>query len=282
MNRHRFLLERSQQRQPALQRPIFVVFGTQRSGSTLVASRLNSHPRVVCHEEVLLPGVDSGPSLTDWMLAKRYPPWLRAVPSVRRAFLDSLVSSDPGIDIGAIGMKIMYDQISLWPKLSYVLPRAGKVCHDAGLLRWMENQQVIIVHTLRRNHLKMIISHALAARTGKFHSRNSVQAMTGSRISLPLRGLTMRLRRIEIAEEVARDAIRNLRSFEVWYEDYVGRERHSIEARLCSAIGLRVPDSGLRSPLTKVTSDELMSTITNYSEVVRCLSGTRFERFLND
>jgi LPS sulfotransferase NodH len=281
VNRRRFLLERSQQRQLALQRPIFVVFGTQRSGSTLVASRLNSHPRVVCHEEVLLPGVDSGPSLTDWMIANRYPPWLRGLPSVRLAFLDSLVSSDPGIDIGAIGMKIMYDQISLWPKLSYVLPRAGKVCHDASLLRWMERQQVIIVHTLRRNHLKMIISHALAARTGKFHSRNSVHK-TGSRISLPLRGLTMRLRRIEVAEEVARDAIRNLRSFEVWYEDYVGPERDSIEARLCSAIGLRMPDSGLRSPLTKVTNDKLTSTITNYSEVVRCLSGTRFERFLND
>lgn len=281
MQHRRFLLERAQ-RQLARQPAIFVVFGTQRSGSTLVASRLNSHPHVVCHEEVLLPSVDSGPSLREWLIANRHPPLMRIVPSIRESFLDSVVESDPGPGVKVIGMKIMYDQISLWPKLSYALPSAGRACHDVRLLRWMKNHQVLIMHTLRRNHLKMLTSHTLAARTGRFHLRDTIQTEAVSTVSLPLRGLTMRLRRIEAAEKAARDAIRGLPALEVWYEDYVGPQSKEIEAQLCAAIGLRVPIGGLMSPLAKITSDNLQDTLRNYDDVVRHLSGTRFERFLNE
>jgi hypothetical protein len=176
----------------------------------------------------------------------------------------------------------MYDQISLWPKLSYLVPAVGKACHDVRLIRWLRNNQVFVIHALRRNHLKMLTSHTLAVRTGRFHSRDAPHAEAASEISLPLRGLIMRLRRIETAEKVARHAIRGLPALEVFYEDYVGPQGQEVEAQLCAAIGLRVPDGGLRSQLAKVTSDNLKQTLTNYDEVVRHLSGTRFERFLNE
>jgi hypothetical protein len=128
----------------------------------------------------------------------------------------------------------------------------------------------------------MLASHTLAARTARFHSRDGSQAAAVSMISLPLTGLIMRLRRIEVAEKVARDAIRGLPALEVWYEDYVGSKGQAIEAQLCESIGVRMPDGGLRSPLEKVTSDNLRDTVANYDDVVRRLSGTRFERFLNE
>ena len=77
---------------PSIVRPkLFIVFGNQRTGSTLVASRLNSHPHIVCYEEVMLPWVNSSPCLRDWLTAKNRPQWLRAVPGVRTSFLDDLV-----------------------------------------------------------------------------------------------------------------------------------------------------------------------------------------------
>ena len=281
MNRHSLRVECAQQPQLAQRRPIFVVFGGQRSGSTLVASRLNSHPRILCHEEVLLPSVDSDPSLREWLIANKHPPWFRVLPSIRESFLDSVARSDPGPGIDVIGIKIMYDQISLWPKLSYLLPAVGRVCDDPRLLRWMKNKHVLIVHTLRRNHLKMLTSHALAARTGRFHSRSAPQTAAPSMISLPLRGLIMRLQRIESAEKVARDAIRGLPTIEVWYEDYVGTHCREIEAQLCAAVGQQIPEGGLVSQLAKVSSDNLRDILANYEDVVRRLSGTRFERFLD-
>jgi LPS sulfotransferase NodH len=282
VNRRRFSVERGQQCELARQRPMFIVFGTQRSGSTLVASRLNSHPSVVCHEEVLLPSVDSGPSLSQWLIENHRMPLSRMIPSVRESFLESVLESDPGPGVEVVGMKIMYDQVSLWPKLSYVLPAVGRVCHDARLMRWMKRNEALIIHTLRRNHLKMLTSHSLAARTGRFHSRDHSEAPAITMISLPLHTLVMRLRRIEAAEKVARDAIRGLPVLEVWYEDYAGPQSDEIESRLCAAIGVRVPDGGLRSPLAKVTSDNLKDILINYDDVARRLSGTRFERFLNE
>jgi LPS sulfotransferase NodH len=281
VNRHSLRVERAQERKLAQRRPIFVVFGGQRSGSTLVASRLNSHPHILCHEEVLLPSVDSEPSLREWLVANRHPSWFRMLPSIRESFLESVAESDPGPGIDVVGIKIMYDQISLWPKLSYLLPPVGRVCYDPRLLRWMRKNQVVIVHTLRRNHLKMLTSHSLAASTGRFHSRTAPQTATPSMISLPLRGLIMRLQRIESAEKVARDTIRGLPTMEVWYEDYVGTQGQEIEAQLCAAVGQQTPDAGLMSPLAKVNSDKLQDILANYDDVARHLSGTRFERFLD-
>ncbi len=261
--------------------PTFVVFGGQRSGSTLVATRLNSHPRIVCHEEVLLPAVDSEPSLREWLVSHGYPRWFRMRPSIRETFLDSVAHVDPESGIDVVGMKIMYDQLSLWPKLSYIAPSVGRACHDAQLIRWLTNNQVLIVHTLRRNHLKMLASHTLAAQTGQFHSRNISGAATVPKIDLPLRGLTMRLRRIDSAERVARKAIRGLPTIEVWYEDYVGPQGREIERRLCAAVGQQVPDSGLMSSLVKVGSDNLRDVLSNYNDVARHLSGTPYESFLD-
>jgi LPS sulfotransferase NodH len=203
------------------------------------------------------------------------------LPSTRESFLNSVAESDLGPGIDVIGMKIMYDQISLWPKLSYLFPSAGRASQDVRLLRWLKNNQMLVIHTLRRNHLKMLTSHALAARTGRFHSRDAAKTAAPPEISLPLRGLIMRLQRIESAEKVARAAIQGLPTVEVWYEDYVGRQSREIEAQLCAVLGQQVPEGGLTSSLAKVGGGSLRDTLTNYEEVARRLAGTRFEKFLD-
>ena len=187
-------------RRQASRRPIpFVVFGNQRTGSTLIATKLTSHPRIVCYEEVFLPWVDSSPSLRDWLDAAGRPQWLRAVPGVRASFLDVLFDADsvPG-DVGAVGFKVMYNQLSLWPTFAYLTPRGGRLLQDRSLRNWLSVNEVIIIHTLRRNRLKVLVSHELAAQSGRYHSRDSESE--NRRVAIPLLGLKARLRRIETAE----------------------------------------------------------------------------------
>src|ERR1700733_4458087 len=152
-----------------------MVFGNQRTGSTLIASKLNSHSRIICYEEVFLPWVDSDPSLRSWLGAADRPQWLRAVPGVRTSFLNALLDIN-GLpdDASAVGFKVMYNQMSLWPRLAYLAPSAGQLLQDRSLQRWLCANHVVIVHTLRRNRLKALVSHALAAQSGRFHSRDPV------------------------------------------------------------------------------------------------------------
>jgi LPS sulfotransferase NodH len=266
---------RESSRRPAL----FIVFGNQRTGSTLVASKLNSHSRIICYEEVFLPWVDSDPSLRDWLDTTGRPQWLRAMPGVRTSFLNTLfdINNFPN-DVSAIGFKVMYNQMSLWPTFAYLVPRAGQLLQDRVLRRWLNVNQVVILHTLRRNRLKVLISHELAGQSGRFHSREP--AAGNHKVVLPLRGLKARLRRIEAAERVARNAILGLPTIEIFYEDYIGAGGVDEDARLCAALGETIPEGGLSSPLNKISSDDLRDTVANYDQVAAYLSGTRFERFL--
>jgi LPS sulfotransferase NodH len=261
-------------------RPVlFIVFGHQRTGSTLVTSKLNSHSRIVCYEEVFLPWADSEPSLREWLKANGRPQWFRAVPSVRTLFLNTICDANSLPDyVGAIGFKIMYDQMSLWPTFAYLAPKIGRLFQDRALRRWLSVNNVVIVHTLRRNHLKVLVSHQLAGQSGRFHSRDP--AGNRGKVVIPLRGLKARLRRIEAAERVAYSIIRGLPTIEIIYEDYIGGGGVEQDANLCTALGQTAPERGLSSSLNKVSSDDLRDTVANYDQVVACLLGTPFERFL--
>ena len=181
-------------------------------------------------------------------------------------------------DVGAIGFKVMYNQMSLWPTFAYLAPRAGKVLQDRSLRRWLSVNQVVIVHTLRRNRLKVLVSHKLAGQSGRFHSRDPVAG--NHSVLIPLRGLKARLRRIETAERVARATILGLPTIEILYEDYISTGGADQDAHLCAALGQTAQKGGLSSSLSKVSSDDLRDTVANYDQVAAYLSGTRFERFL--
>jgi hypothetical protein len=71
-----------------------------------------------------------------------------------------------------------------------------------------------------------------------------------------------------------------LPTIEITYEDYISVGGAEEDARLCAALGETVPEGGLSSSLTKISSDDLRDTVANYDQVAACLAGTRFERFL--
>lgn len=257
----------------------FIIFAHQRTGSTLLASRLNSHPAIRCYEEVLLPSVDSSPSLRDWLDARHLPQQFRIVPSLRSSFLESLpLAEDTSRAVGAMGVKVMYDQMAVWPRLAFLFPPASLYLRDPALRGWLVANQVLVIHLMRRNHLKTIVSQKLASQSGRFHSRNPPSPEMKVVVSLP--GLKPRLRRMELAVRSARECVKGLPTMEIYYEDYVGGAREQCDAEICTALGQDLPSGGLSSPLQKLSTDDLRDSIVNYDAVVRHLSGTRFEAFL--
>ena len=120
---------------------VFIVFGNQRTGSTLIASKLNSHPRIICYEEIFLPWADSDPSLRDWLGARGRPQWLRAVPGVWTSFLASLFDMNRfPREVDAIGFELMYNQMSLWPRFASLVPAAVKLLRDLSLRKWLSGK----------------------------------------------------------------------------------------------------------------------------------------------
>lgn len=204
---------------------------------------------------------------------------MRVIPRVRASFLNSLFDVDSlSASTGAVGFKIMYDQLSLWPRLAYFIPRTGQLLCDYKFQKWLRVNHVVIIHTLRRNHLKVLVSHQLAVHNGRFHSRDG-EGKDGS-VVIPLRGLKARLSRIEAAEKVARKMIKGLSVVEVLYEDYTGADVTKLDGHLCAALGQSFPEGGLTTQLSKVSGDDLRDTIKNYAQVADYLSGSRYERFL--
>jgi LPS sulfotransferase NodH len=258
-------------------RSLFIVFGHQRTGSTLVANRLNSHDKIVCYEELFLPWVDSEPSLRGWLASNSRPQWLRAVPGVRPSFLGTLFdpANKPG-EVGAMGFKVMYNQLSLSLKVAYLAPRLGRLIEDPSLKRWLSMNHVYVIHTLRRDHLKVLVSHQIAAESGRFHSRE--EAVAQRAVTVPLLGLQAKLARIESSELAARAAVRNLKSTEIYYEDYTAAP-NDYDNQLCQSLGVPMPEHGLTSPLSKMANDDLSNVVDNFHQVKDHLRGTRFERF---
>jgi LPS sulfotransferase NodH len=262
------------------QSPVFfMIFGHQRTGSTLLASRLDSHPNIHCYEEIFFRSVDSSPSMREWLEVRRLPQCLRAVPRLRASFLSSVFdASKLNRSMAAAGFKLMYDQIAWWPRFAFFIPMAARFIQEPALRSWLRKNRVLVIHVMRRNHLKILVSQKLATQNGRFHSRNPPVTDTKVFISLP--GLTARLRRIELAERAARRCIEGLPTIEVHYEDYSGDSARETDVVLCKALGQDLPRRGLTSPLRKIGSDSLRDTVANYDAVAARLSGTRFERFL--
>jgi len=223
--------------------------------------------------------VNSSPLMRDWLEARRRPQWLRVVPRIRASFLAWLVK-DASLHgkFAAVGFKVTYNQISLWPKLAYLVPPLSFLLPDPALRNWLRSNRALVIHVLRRNHLRILVSHELAARSGRFHSRNP--AVKDEKIWISLRTLKLRLERIALAESVARKVVSGLPSIEIYYEDYTSGGARADDVRLCNALGVDFPVSGLSSPLQKLSTSSMRDNVANYDEVARHLTGTRFECFL--
>lgn len=159
----------------------------------------------------------------------------------------------------AVGFKLMYGQADRFPEV----------------VDWCYQNNVRVVHLVRRNSLKMIVSRQIAAKRGVYLSNKPVKPVS---INLNVRRLKSQLRRADELVDANRRRFASLPYVEVVYEDFLADQashlRRILEFLECES---GVP---LASDLVKTSPDSLEMLIDNYDDVRRALAGTAFEAHL--
>jgi LPS sulfotransferase NodH len=243
----------------------FVVLTTQRSGSSWLVDLLNDHPNVVAYGELF--------RVTDATIppygATSFPRFEVVVPRAaysvsnvlvgrRYAYVRGLARAHR--DAHAVGFKLMYDQTR----------------DHQGLLEILALSRFRVIHLVRRDHVRAVISFDIASRRGSWH-RHLGEAGAGARVRIEAETLFRRLERREREIQTFRRRLRRLplRALEVHYERLV----HGREETLRSIFEfLRVAPAGAKVTSTLVPSgpELLADAIENLGDVRSVLARTRF------
>jgi len=270
----------------------FVILGHARTGSTLLAQALNSHPRIMCFGEVFnwvhhyvdfaLDGYDDS-NIDDFNLRKNDP----------AAFLQKRIFCQPPGMSSAVGFKLHYFHCS--PPWGFTT-LLDHLAQDKGIR---------ILHLQRRNMLRSLASEKIAAVTGDY---SRIRLMTRLR-SIPkafvhparafkrartlvaqnvLRGRMPRRVTLSVEEcrayfEETKSAVkqhdelfREHDKLSLFYEEILSA-RDDVFARAQSFLG--VEPQVLTVALRKQSPDDLRALIENYDELRKAFADTEYGEF---
>jgi LPS sulfotransferase NodH len=281
---------------PVRQVTKFVLLTTQRSGSTFIRLWLNSHPNVRCHSEVFYRKYRAADGFRSYCEANKagllfyHALDKRGLRRLSRnllmrwiieRFLDELYTnplfSAPWTDMTSdtwtqyqprenldlekiVGFQLMYDQLAFYSPLQ----------------EWMTNHNVAIIHLIRQNALKKLLSGKVATKTGQFHF-----ARNGSRpkIVLDPRTIITQLDEIVDKRETMKKKFPGNPYLEITYEQFFSD--YSKDAnKIFALLELEVAEMEFPKFLRKLNPDSVEDLIENYDEIAAVLKGTRYQGFL--
>ena len=165
----------------------------------------------------------------------------------------------PTEGIRSMGVRLAYVQAIKYPEV----------------LDWATENGIGVIHLVRQNALKTIISVASTKVRRVHHSTDKVQAI---KVRLPPRQLLRRLERVMGRVERYRTLLKDRPHIEVSYESFVAN-RAPESRRVLEFLDADV-EVPLQTELVKLNPDSLEEIIENYSEVQQTLAGTRFAHYL--
>ena len=243
----------------------FVLFSTQRSGSTWVMSVLNGFDSVSGHDELLLPRRRSPYRRWDSDFAyTRYVESRGDVGGIRPfsvwRYLDGFYRRP-----GAVGFKLMYSQVKSYPE---VLP-------------YLMRRRALAVHLVRRNHLDVLLSFAVKRAIGQAHVLATQERPPDPTIELGTHTLLADLRRLERRHALGRRVLRvcRLPHIEVAYEDLVADEMQF--RRVLDFLGVPADGTLPTSHILKSRRGSHRDVIGNYDAVRSALQGSEFAALLD-
>jgi LPS sulfotransferase NodH len=245
----------------------FVLFATQRSGSTWVVDMLNSSNDILAYSELFL---HDGKGVPTWG-AKDMIFWSHFVAGQRvnsdamsdedllGRYLDRVFEPRPGIT--AVGFKLMYGQES------------------AALWKYARDHDVMVVHLIRSNLLDVVLSVRAAETRDLYHASATEHvgeiAITLSPTELPTE---LHRREMELERAKAKLTAARVRHYEALYEDLVTDSKRFDQ--LLTVLGARPGGASLTSSLQKLLSLDHKRLIRNFDEIEASLKGTRYHRLL--
>lgn len=241
----------------------FIIAGTQRTGTSLFVSTLRSHPDICCHGEIFLFKGGRGKriegSYRQFINQKPLPRKVSHYLNRRHSINEFLDQTYAGSERGATGFKLMLDQVREFP----------------DIMRYLQANRISILHVIRENVLKTMVSRVSAISRGLYHSNEKVDV---GKIQLPLRGLLKKLDSLEKEIQDWRSLASENPYLAISYESFnADRDNQLDRARKFLGVG----DTPMSSPLRKLNPDNLVDVVENYEELVRALSGTRHEKYLS-
>lgn len=253
---------------------MFVILGCQRSGTTMLTTCLQSHPKIVCLYEIFLQD--------DYLKnINFYNFWLTLIeenrenislyrPALVRKFIE-IVSKHENNE-RALGFNIKYDQLFLMPEIWGIF----------------KEQNIGIIHITRKNLLKSFVSQGIVITRQKLANNtkaNSTIKPPQIKVNLDTKTLVIRLgiQRENIKFFSSNLLHGKLNSFEVTYEALTENTEHGI-SELPQNISKQIHEfiginefHALNTDTKKMNSDILEECIENYDDVFKTLKGTEFE-----
>lgn len=223
----------------------FLILTTGRTGGELLVSLLGSHPRIMCDSEVLY---DHTP-FPDQVVRGR-----EALAGLRRA--------------GAYGFKLTRENML-----------RQNMSDPAAYVRTLHARGYQIVFLRRRDLLQHAISFARAEKLGYRHHRQGQREVFSPVALDPMAVLAL----MYVTEEVTtwcQDALRGVPHLPITYEDdLVEHERQQAAAdEICRFLGLA--PAPVRSDLVRITPRTVEEQLSNYDELERVVSVTRYAEYL--
>lgn len=244
----------------------FVVIGTQRTGTTLMVTALNSHPQIQCFGELFKQrrpkGLHPEGESAYWLKCQESWRWRLSDVVLRHSsaanFLDDVLSVCD--EQAAVGFKLMLSQIKRFHKLSDLITA----------------RQYNVLHVVRNNVLKTYVSRLAARQRGYYHSDKSAKI---EKINISTNDLESQLHKIHLDEIKIEETFKNKGPYlQVAYEEFQYFDE-TVVSSLLQFLG--VPQFEIGSSLKKQSSDDLMKVIDNYEEVADCIQRTSWAQCLN-
>jgi len=224
-----------------------------------MVTSLTSHPDIHCYREVFLPTNPKPETYRTYRLQSL--PRKMAHLFQRKQLIDNYLTSLYADDqVKALGFKFMYSQAEKLP----------------DVVTWLKDHEVRVIHLIRVNTLKKIVSGETAKTRKLYHSTKPVEAI---KVRINTRKLKRTLAYVSHQIETYRTAFKDNPYLELTYESFVANREQETQ-RLLEFLHIE-PQISLTTDLVKINPDSLETLIENYDEVARTLSGTEFERFLH-
>ncbi|MEM9388292.1 MAG: sulfotransferase [Pseudomonadota bacterium] len=261
-------LHRPDPRCDDVQRPLrFVVVGTQRSGTTYLRQCLDSHPQVDCRGELFARSYGK----SDGYHAYRSSSALRQLGHYawRGAQVASFMNATLGraeMGVEAIGFKLMRSHVRRVPyEYSMLLPQ-------------LRRRGYRVIHVIRKNLLRVLVSRRTALARGQFHARTALPAV---KITLPIATLLQELEKVAAENRFWATATSGaFERLEVEYEQFVADQQTQSQRMLgFLKVNRSLP---LHSPHKQVNRAPLAHIVGNYTEVAATLAGTHYAQFLEE
>jgi hypothetical protein len=179
------------------------------------------------------------------------------ISNLQKGFMEWFYScGDPSVE-KAVGFKLMYGQFHHYQR------------------NWVKEEDISVVHLIRRNALKKHLSALTKKERGWAHSTKKVEPI---KVFCNPRTIIRVLDGIVNCQEKYSNWLKNRKSIEIEYESFL-YEYPKPYNRILNF--LKVKEwSDPNANLIKINPDSIESIIANYDEIYSILKGTRYEIFL--